>query len=156
MRGAGKFCSSVFKGLRTVGHHMSSSTFVVAVLDAPNIMQLLRGDLQGVHKFDLYSPRSALSDEVVSCTYHHWFRPYSKHRRYCQLHVSCRRMQRFLQEGFRLASHNLPTVLLCMLLAMLRLHSHLRSSAAFTGTAAQTQSLNPCACCLKQCCPALL
>lgn len=43
---------------------------------------------------------------VVNCTYHHWFRPYSKHRRYRQLPVSGRGMQRFLQ--FRLSSHSLP------------------------------------------------
>ena len=38
-----------------------------------------------------------------------WFRPFSQHRRYCQLPVSGRRMQRFLQ--FRLGSHQLPIVL---------------------------------------------
>ena len=38
----------------------------------------------------------------------HWFGPFSKRRRYCQLPVSGRRMQRFLQ--FRLGSHNLPIV----------------------------------------------
>ena len=62
------------------------------------------------HEFDLYNPRSAASAGVMSCTYHHWvFRPYRKQRRYCQLPVSGRRMQ-FLQ--FRLASHNLPVVVL--------------------------------------------
>lgn len=44
--------------------------------------------------------------DVVSCTYHQWFNPYSKTK--AILPVSRRRMQRFLQ--FRLASHNLPIV----------------------------------------------
>ena len=35
-----------------------------------------------------------------------WFKPYSLHRRYCQLPFSGRRMQRFLQ--FRLGCHGLP------------------------------------------------
>ena len=39
---------------------------------------------------------------------HQWFWPFSKRRRYCELPVSGRRMQRFLQ--FRLASHALPIV----------------------------------------------
>ena len=46
--------------------------------------------------------------QVVSCTYYHWFRPFSKRRQYCQLPVSGRRMQRILQ--FRLGSRNLPVV----------------------------------------------
>ena len=105
-RGARNFCGSVFHSLRSIGYHVSPSVTDVLILDAPSIIQLLHGSLQGVHDFDLYSPRSAPSAGVLSCTYHHWFRPYSKRRRYCHLPVSARRMQRFLQ--FRLASHKLP------------------------------------------------
>ena len=43
---------------------------------------------------------------VVSCAYQQWFRPYSRHRRYCHLPVSGRRMLGFLQ--FRLGCHGLP------------------------------------------------
>ncbi len=68
--------------------------------------EALHTNLQGVNDFDLYCPPAAPSVGVVSCTYHHWFRPYSKLRRYCQLPVSGRRMQRFLQFG--LSSHSLP------------------------------------------------
>ena len=105
-RGARNFCGSVFQSLRSVGYHVSPSANDVFLLDAPSVMRLLHDSLQGVHDFDLYSPRSAPSAGVLGCTYHHWFRPYSKRRRYCQLPVSGRRMQRFLQ--FRLASHGLP------------------------------------------------
>ena len=54
----------------------------------------------------LYCPRAAPTQGVVSCTYEQWFEPYSPRRRYCQLPVSGRRMQRFLQ--FRLGCHGLP------------------------------------------------
>ncbi len=54
-------------------------------------------------------PEQPLLLGVVACTYHHWFIPFSQHRRYCQLPVSGRRMQRFLQ--VRLGSHQLPIVL---------------------------------------------
>ena len=37
-----------------------------------------------------------------------WFRPFSQHRRHCQLPVSGRRTQQLLQ--FRLCSHQLPSV----------------------------------------------
>lgn len=79
---------------------------VASILDVSAIMKLLHTDLQGVNDFALYCLRAAPSGGVVSCTYHHWFQPYNKRRRYCQLPVSGRRMQRFLQ--FRLSSHSLP------------------------------------------------
>ena len=53
----------------------------------------------------------APSAGIVTCTYHQWFLPFSKRRRYCQLPVSARRMQRFLQ--FRLGSHSLPIATGC-------------------------------------------
>ena len=72
------------------------------------ISEALRAHLRGTHSYALHCPRAAPSAGVVSCTYHHWFKPFSQRRRYCQLPVSGRRMQRFLQ--FRLGSHNLPIV----------------------------------------------
>ena len=57
---------------------------------------MLHQDLRGDNAFELHCPRAAPSVGVVSCTYHQWFRPYSKRRRYCHLPVSGRRMQRFL------------------------------------------------------------
>ena len=68
----------------------------------------LREHLQGTQCHALHCPRAAPSVEVVSCTYYHWFRPFSKRRRYSQLPVFGRCMQSFLQ--FRLGSHNLPIV----------------------------------------------
>jgi len=65
--------------------------------------------LDGTHDYALHCPRAAPTVGVVACTYHHWFKPFSRHRRYCQLPVSGRRMQRFLQ--FRLGSHQLQVVL---------------------------------------------
>jgi len=107
-RGVNNFCSSIAKGLASVGYEMSNDPGVASVLDVSAIMKLLHTDLQGVNDFALYCPRVAPSVGVVSCTYHQWFQPYSKRRRYCQLPVSGRRMQRFLQ--FRLSSHSLPIV----------------------------------------------
>ena len=74
----------------------------------PVISELLQQHLKGTHAYAVHCRRTAPSVGIVSCTYHHWFKPYSKTRRYCQLPVSGRRMQCFLQ--FRLASHGLPIV----------------------------------------------
>ena len=104
-RGVNNFCSSIAKGLASVGYEMSNDPGVASVL---HVMELVHTDLQGVNDFALYCPRAAPSIGVISCTYHHWFQPCSKRRRYCQLPVSGRRMQRFLQ--FRLSSHSLPIV----------------------------------------------
>ncbi len=87
---------------------MPRDSDVASVHDVPMVVKLLQQHLQGTNDFDLYCPRAAPSLGVVSCTYHHWFRSYSQRRRYCQLPVSGRRMQRFLH--FRLASHSLPIV----------------------------------------------
>ena len=56
--------------------------------------EALRQHFGGTHDYALHCPRAAPSVGVVACTYHHWFRPFSQHRRYCQLPVSGRRMQR--------------------------------------------------------------
>jgi len=75
------------------------------------IIEALRQRLKlcGTHDYALHCPRAAPSVGVVACTYHHWFEPFSQQMQYCQLPVSGRRMQRFLQ--FRLGSHQLPIVL---------------------------------------------
>ncbi len=75
------------------------------------IMEALRQHLGGTHDYALHCPRAAPTVGVVTCTYHHWFKPFCKHRRYCQLPVSGRRMQCFLH--FRLGSHKLPIVVSC-------------------------------------------
>lgn len=71
-------------------------------------MYALTEHLTCVGSGSVYCPRVAPSQGVVTCTYEQWFRPFSPHRRYsnCQLPVSGRRMQRFLQ--FRLGCHALP------------------------------------------------
>ena len=107
-RNVRNFSGSIFEGLAAVGYHMSRDATVASMLDVPTILDLLQQGLQGNGDFDLHCPRAAPSAGVVACTYHHWFQPYSKRRRYCQLPVSGRRMQRFLQ--FRLGSHQLPIV----------------------------------------------
>ncbi len=81
----------------------------VPILEVSTIIEAPHQHLGGTHDYALHCPRAAPSVGVVACTYHHWFRPFSRHRRYCQLPVSGRRMQRFLQ--FRLGSHQLPIVL---------------------------------------------
>ena len=87
---------------------MSRDCSVAHEGDVPVIIELLWQHLQGTHTYEIYCPRTTPSVGVVSCTYHHLFKPYGKTRRYCQLLVSGRRTQRFLQ--LRLASHGLPTV----------------------------------------------
>ena len=79
---------------------------VVPLLDVDGIVEALTGRLQGTGSGSLYSPCAALDQGVVSCTYEQWFKPCSARRRYCQLPVSGKRMQRFLQ--FRLGCHGLP------------------------------------------------
>ncbi len=71
-------------------------------------MEPLRQHLSGTHDYALQCPRAAPSAGVVTCTYHHCFKPVSQHRHYCQLPFSGRRMQLFLH--FRLASHRVPVV----------------------------------------------
>ena len=103
-RGAKNYPSSIATCLQFVGHSMPRDSDVVPVMEVAAISKVLREHLQGTHSHALHCPRAAPSVGVVSCTYYHWFRPFSKHRRYCQLPVSGTRMQRFLQ--FKLGSHN--------------------------------------------------
>lgn len=107
-RGAKNFASSVATCLQSVGHLMPHDSSVVPVMEVDALVDALRAHLHGTPDYGMYCPRAAPSTGVVSCTYHHWFKPFSKRRRYCQLPVSGRRMQRFLQ--FRLGSHSLPIV----------------------------------------------
>ena len=106
--GVDDVCISICWSLTSIGHLMSRDCSVASVHDVPVIIELLRQHLQGTHAYEVHGPRTASSVGVVSCTYHHWFNPYSKTRHHCQLPVSGRRMQRFLQ--FRLAAHGLPIV----------------------------------------------
>ena len=81
---------------------------VIPVLEVGTIVKALREHLGGTHDYAMYCPRAAPTVGVVTCTYHRKSRPFSQHRRYRQLPVSGRRMQRFLQ--YRLGSQ-LPSVL---------------------------------------------
>ena len=81
----------------------------IPVLEVGTIVEALRQHLSGTHDYAMHCPKAAPSVGVVARTYHHCFRPFSRHRRYYQLPVSGRRMQQFLQ--FRLGSHWLPIVL---------------------------------------------
>ena len=67
------------------------------ILEVGTIVEALTQPLGGTHDYALHCPRAAPSVGVTACTYHHWFRHFSQHRRYCQLPVSDRCMQRFLQ-----------------------------------------------------------
>ena len=90
-----------------VGHSMQSDSGVVPVMEVDAIIdsKALREQL---NSHAPHCPRAAPFTGIVSCTYHQWLNPFSKRRRYCQISVSGRRMQSFLQ--FRLGSHNLPVV----------------------------------------------
>jgi len=52
-------------------------------LEVGAIVKGLRQHLDGTHDYALHCPRAAPTVGVVACTYHHWFQPFSQHRRYC-------------------------------------------------------------------------
>ena len=104
--GACNMASSLAACLHSVGFEMPRVHDVVPLLDVDGVVEALTERLQSTGTGSLYCPRAAPTQGVVSCTYEQWFRPYSPRRRYCQLPVSGRRMQRFLQ--FRLGCHGLP------------------------------------------------
>ena len=104
--GACNMAGSLATCLHTVGFEMQRVTDLVPLLDVDGIVDALTEPLTRVGSGNVYCPRVAPSQGVVSCTYEQWFRPFSPRRRYCQLPVSGRRMQRFLQ--FRLGCHALP------------------------------------------------
>ena len=92
--------SSLAACLRSVVFEMPRVHNVVPLLDVDNDVEALTGHLQGTGSDSLYCPHAAPTRGVVSCTYKQWFKPYSPRRRYCQLPVSGRRMQRFLHLGW--------------------------------------------------------
>ncbi len=106
--GAKNFSGSIATCLQSSGQPMPRDRGVIPVLEVGTIVKAMRQHLGGTHDFAMHCPRAAPTSRVV-CTYHHWFKPFSQCRRYCQLPVSGRRMQQFLQ--FRLGSHQLPVVL---------------------------------------------
>ena len=87
--------------LQSVGQTMPRDRVIIPVLKVG-----LRQHFCGTHDYALHCPRAAPAVGVVACTYHHWLEPFSQHRRYCQLPVSGRRMQRFLR--FKLGPGRLP------------------------------------------------
>ena len=97
--------SSLAACLRSVGFEMPCVHDVVPLLDVDGVVEALTGHLQGTGSGSLNCPRVGPTQGVVSCTYEQWFQPYSPRRRYCQLPVSGRRMQQFLQ--FKLGCHGL-------------------------------------------------
>ena len=103
--GACNMASSLAACLHSVGFEMPRVHDVVPLLDVDGVVEALTERLQSTGTGSLYCPRAAPTQGVVSCTYEQWFRPYSPRGRYCQLPVSGRRMQRFLQ--FRLGCHGL-------------------------------------------------
>ena len=92
--------------LHSVGFEMPSVHDVVPLFDADGVVEALTARLQSTGSGSLCCPRATPTQGVVSCTYEQWLQPYSPRRRYCQLPVSGKHMQRFLQ--FRLGCHRLP------------------------------------------------
>ena len=98
--GSCNMASSLAACLRSVGFEMPCVHDVVPLLDVDGVVEALTGHLQGTGSGSLYCRCAALTQGVVSCTYEQWFEPYSPRRRYCQLPVSGRRMQRFCSFGW--------------------------------------------------------
>ncbi|KAL3147746.1 hypothetical protein ABBQ32_14171 [Trebouxia sp. C0010 RCD-2024] len=101
--------SSLASCLQSVGLDMPHVCDVVPLFNVHNVVESLTVSFQATGNSALFCPRQAPTQGVVSCTYEQWFRPYNARRRYCQLPVSGRRMQRFLQ--FRLGCHGLPVAI---------------------------------------------
>ncbi len=104
--GAKNFSGSIATCLQPVEQPVPLGRVAVPILEVGAIVEALLQHMGSTHEYALHCPRAA---RYVACTYHHWFRPFSKHRRYCQLPVPGRCMQRFLE--FKLGSHQLPIVL---------------------------------------------
>ena len=100
--------SSLATCLHSVGFQMLRAHDVVPLSDVDGVVEALTAVLQRTGSSGQHCPHAAPTQGVVSCTYEQWFKPYSPRRRYCQLPVSGRRIQRFLQ--FRLGCHGLPIV----------------------------------------------
>lgn len=104
-RGAKIFSGSTATCLQSIGQSAPHDSDNVLAMEVATIVRALRQHLGGTYDRALHCPRAASSAEVAS-TYHHWFKPFSKHRRYCQLFASGGRMQHFLL--FRIGFDRLP------------------------------------------------
>ena len=104
--GACNMASSLAACLHSMGFEMPRVHDVVPLVDVNAVVEALTERLHSTGSGNLYCLRAAPTQGVVSCTYEQWFEPYSLCRRHCQLPVSGRRMQQFLQ--FRLGCHGLP------------------------------------------------
>ena len=102
--GACNMASSLAACLRSMGFEMPRVHDGLPLLDVDGVVKALTGRLQGTGSGSLYCPHAAPTQGVVSCTYEQWFKPHGPRRRYCQLPISGRRMQRFWQLG----CHGLP------------------------------------------------
>ena len=73
---------------------MPRDSGVVPIMEVDAITEALSEHLQVADSHALHCPRAALAAgvNVVSCTYHQWFKPFSKRWRCCQLPVSGRHM----------------------------------------------------------------
>jgi len=100
-----KNCSgSIATCLQSIVQPTPHVSDVVPAMEIATTLEALRHYLGSTRDYAVHCSRAAPTAGVVACTYHHWCKPFSKHRRYCQLPVSGRRMRRFLQ--FRLGSRN--------------------------------------------------
>ena len=83
--GATNCSSSIATCLQAVGHsmRMPSDSGVIPIMEVDAIIEALCKHLQGIRTAShaLHCPRAAPSAGIVSCTYHHWFRPVGQHRR---------------------------------------------------------------------------
>ncbi len=80
---AKNFSGSIATCLQSNGQPMPHDRGVIPVLEVGAIVKGLRQHLDGTHDYALHCPRAAPTVGVVACTYHHWFQPFSQHRRYC-------------------------------------------------------------------------
>ncbi|DBA96093.1 TPA: hypothetical protein ACH3X1_001588 [Trebouxia sp. C0004] len=102
--GANNFSCSIATCLQSVGQPMPLDSGTIPVLEVGTIVEALRQHLGGTLDYALHCQQPLLLGLLHAHTT--IGKPFSQHRRYCQLPVSGRRMQRFLQ--FRLGSHQLP------------------------------------------------
>ena len=93
--GVKNISGSIATYLQTIGQTMPHDRGVIPILEVGTIVKALRQQLGGTHGYALHCPRAAPTVGVVACTHHHWFRPFSQHRRYCQRPVSGKHKQRF-------------------------------------------------------------
>ncbi len=80
-RGARNFSGSIAACLQSIGQSMPVYSGIVPNI-VGTVVEALRLHLDGTHDYALHCPRAAPSVGIVACTYHHWFKPFSRHRRY--------------------------------------------------------------------------